>query len=188
MDQSAKWDQAKLRGIVEGDEAFIGGKPKYQKGVKRKRGKGTDNPQIIVVVRRDGEARAAMIADGTAKAIGRKVRDWIDPSATLMTDSFSVYPSIGRGFTQRYAVNHSQKQFADKTTGAHQYGGSLHGPRSSARASASITSFRRSTSTDISPRSPGDGSGASRLASYSTPGAPPDGAIASGSPSRSSPG
>jgi hypothetical protein len=43
----------------------------------------------------------------------------IDPSATIMTDSFSVYPSIGRGFAQHHAINHSHKQFADKATGAH---------------------------------------------------------------------
>jgi hypothetical protein len=30
-----------LTGIVEIDEKFIGGKPRYQKGVKHKRGRGT---------------------------------------------------------------------------------------------------------------------------------------------------
>lgn len=119
MDARDAWAADKLDGIVEVDEAFVGGKPKRRKGVKRKRGKGTGKPQILVAVQRDGQARAATIENGTAKTIGAKVREWVDPSATLMTDSLSVYPSIGRGFAQHHAVNHSQRQFANKATGAH---------------------------------------------------------------------
>jgi hypothetical protein len=32
---------AKLSGVVELDETYIGGKPRYQPGVKNKRGRGT---------------------------------------------------------------------------------------------------------------------------------------------------
>ena len=73
MDAQEVWKQAKLTDIVEVDEAFVGGKPKYQKGVKRKRGKGTDKPQILMVVQRDGQARATTIKNGTAETIGAKV-------------------------------------------------------------------------------------------------------------------
>ena len=31
-----------LRGMVELDEKYVGGKPRYQQGIKHKRGKGTD--------------------------------------------------------------------------------------------------------------------------------------------------
>jgi hypothetical protein len=41
MDPGSELSPA-LRGIVELDEKYIGGKPRYQEGVVHKRGKGTD--------------------------------------------------------------------------------------------------------------------------------------------------
>lgn len=113
------WKQAKLSGIVEVDEAFIGGKPKYRRGVKNKRGKGTKKPQILVAVQRNGEARAIKIKDAKVRTIRPQVKEWIEPSSILMTDSARVYKSIGKSFAAHHAVNHSRKQFVDKATGAH---------------------------------------------------------------------
>ncbi len=51
----------KLAGIVEVDEAFVGGAPKFKKGKKNKRGKGTSKPEVLVAVSREGGARATMM-------------------------------------------------------------------------------------------------------------------------------
>jgi hypothetical protein len=48
-------------GIVELDETSVGGTPKYQKGLKNKRGEGTKKTPVIVEVERVGEARAAVL-------------------------------------------------------------------------------------------------------------------------------
>lgn len=119
MDTREAWKQAKLTGIVEVDEAFVGGKPKYRRGVKNKRGKGTKKPQILVAVQRNGEARAIKIKNAQAKTIHPQVKEWVNPSAVLMTDAARVYKSLGRSFALHHAVNHSRKQFVDKATGAH---------------------------------------------------------------------
>ena len=119
MDTREAWKQAKLTGIVEVDEAFVGGKPKYRRGVKNKRGKGTKKPQILVAVQRNGEARAIKIKDARAKTIHPKVKEWVEPTAVLMTDAARVYRSLGRSFAGHHSVNHSRKQFANKATGAH---------------------------------------------------------------------
>ena len=42
-----------LSGIVELDEKYVGGKPRYQQGVKHKRGKGTDKQRVLVAVERN---------------------------------------------------------------------------------------------------------------------------------------
>jgi transposase-like protein len=80
MDERGKRSSERLTGIVEVDETFVGGKPKYRKGVKNKRGKGTKKPQILVAVQRDGEARATRIENARAKTIHPVVKDWVDPS------------------------------------------------------------------------------------------------------------
>ena len=43
-----------LAGIVELDEKYVGGKPRYEKGIKHKRGKGTEKQGVLVAVERHG--------------------------------------------------------------------------------------------------------------------------------------
>lgn len=38
----------RVSGVVEVDEAFVGGKPKFRHGVKNKRGRGTGKPITLV--------------------------------------------------------------------------------------------------------------------------------------------
>ena len=109
----------RLTGTVEVDEAFIGGKPKYRRGIKNKRGKGTSKPQVLVVVQRGGEARSVLIPDGKTITVKPHVEQWVHPTAILMTDSNRIYRKIGLGFAAHHSVNHSKKIFAHKDTGAH---------------------------------------------------------------------
>jgi hypothetical protein len=51
----------RLSGVVEVDEAFVGGKPKFCHGVKNKRGRGTGKPIALVAAARNGQARAVLI-------------------------------------------------------------------------------------------------------------------------------
>ena len=44
--------QPPLNGIVELDEKHLGGKPRYKKGGKHKRGKGTEKQSVLVAVER----------------------------------------------------------------------------------------------------------------------------------------
>lgn len=119
MDLHGEKTKRRLQGTVEVDEAFVGGAPKFRRGVKNKRGKGTSKPQILVAVERDGEVRATLIPDAKRTTIEPLVQRWIEPSAVLMTDAAKVYRSIGKKFAAHHAVNHTKKQFVDTATGAH---------------------------------------------------------------------
>jgi hypothetical protein len=48
-----------LKGIVELDEKYFGGKPRHEKGVHHRRGKGTTKHCILVEVERHGSVRAS---------------------------------------------------------------------------------------------------------------------------------
>lgn len=110
----------RLTGIVEVDEAFVGGAPKYRKGVKNKRGRGTKKQIVLVAATRTGQARAARVPSGRAVDIRPVLNRWTDPSSTtLMSDRGSTFRAIGRGYQAHHAVKHSAKQFVNTATGAH---------------------------------------------------------------------
>ena len=109
----------RLAGIVEVDEAYVGGKPKRRHGVKNKRGRGTSKPAILVAVSRNGQARATLVPDTKTRTLEPILRGWIEPGATLVSDGNSVYPRITAAFAGHLSVRHNAQQYACPKTGAH---------------------------------------------------------------------
>jgi transposase-like protein len=130
-----------LRGIVELDETYMGGKPRRTnrpeppapiplleepkpepepKPSKRRRaGRGTDKPLAFTAVARGGEVRLTpILSHGTINLIA-PVRRWVDRSATLATDELPAYLAIGRQHVDHIRVNHSADEYArwDRRTG-----------------------------------------------------------------------
>ena len=111
MDPSAE-DSPQLKGIVELDEKYFGGKPRYEKEVQHSHGKATTKQPILVAAERHGLVRAEPV--GSAKAIDLMppVFKLISNDAHLMTDEHRSYQAIGKWFTAHSSVNHSQKEYA----------------------------------------------------------------------------
>lgn len=101
-----------LNGIVELDEKFFGGKPRYQEGVMHKRGKGTDKQAVFVAVQRQGQARSALIESDKSAEIDPLVQQFVDKGAQLMTDENHAYQKIGKKYASHCWVNHRAKEFA----------------------------------------------------------------------------
>lgn len=104
--------QTLLSGIVELDEKYIGGKPRYEKGVTHKRGKGTDKQCVFVAVERHGMVRAAPIESDKASEIAPLVESMVQKDTRLMTDQNPVYDHIAEPYAGHFSVNHSQKEYA----------------------------------------------------------------------------
>ncbi len=96
-----------LKGIVESDETYIGGRIKG-------RGKGPqlDNKTAVVtLVERNGEARSMAVDRVNRDNLATVLQAHVDPSATLMTDQNTVYALPGREFASHQTVDHQRDEY-----------------------------------------------------------------------------
>jgi hypothetical protein len=111
MDTSHEKSPA-VGGVVEIDEKFLGGKPRKQKGVVHKRGKGTKKQGILVMVERQGIVRAELIVNNSIEAIQPHFERHVDRDSYIMTDQNPVYCSISKSYAGHSYVNHGDEEFA----------------------------------------------------------------------------
>ncbi len=113
---------SKLAGIVEVDEAFIGGKkrgdstrydwsPSGRPKPRPVRSHTTDKAPVVSILQRDGQVRSKHFERVTADNLRSMVRDVVDPSAHIMTDSSNVLDAAPMGH-KHSKVNHTIKEYA----------------------------------------------------------------------------
>jgi len=104
---------AKLTGIVECDETYVGGKPRFGTGY-HKPGRGTSKTPVFGMVERGGNIHRRVVANVSGKTLKGAIKECVDKSATIMTDEWPAYRGVGKDFTGgHYFVNHGTKQYAD---------------------------------------------------------------------------
>lgn len=101
-----------LEGVVELDEKYLGGKPRFEHGVKHKRGHGTAKACVATAVERQGAVKACPVASNAVAALRPFVESRVAPSAHLMSDEHHAYTVIGQNFAAHDSVRHGQKEFA----------------------------------------------------------------------------
>jgi transposase-like protein len=105
-------DVPMLKGIVELDEKFIGGKPRHGDGVEHKRGKGSTKSQVMIATERLGPAYCHMIESDGISDIKPLLDLLVNEDAHLMTDKSRTHLSVGGQFAEHSYVNHSAKEYA----------------------------------------------------------------------------
>ena len=136
-------DPALLKGIVEVDETYMGGKPrasnkpqppapiplfeepKAEKPAKtdgrrkRKAGRGTDKPMAFTAVALSGFLRFSSVLSHGTRDFRPLVHAQVDPTAIISTDELPAYIAIGRQQGGHIKVNHSAGEFVrtDERTG-----------------------------------------------------------------------
>ncbi len=104
-----------LSGTVEADETFIGGKWENKSNRVRKayspKGIRAMKTPVFGIVERNGRVRAWKVPDVTAKTLLPKLRNSIDPDATLYTDSATLYTHVNEYFLTHGSVNHSLREY-----------------------------------------------------------------------------
>ena len=111
MDQDH--DGEPLRGEVEADETFVGGKPRAYDRRPREQ-KMADKATVLGMVERGGRARARVIPFSGAGDIRPRVLDGVKAGSTLYSDGFSVYQTMAGTF-DHYWVDHSANEFVRGT-------------------------------------------------------------------------
>jgi transposase-like protein len=81
-----------LRGTVEVDETYVGGKPRPEAGApKPKRGRGTKKTPVVALVERNGRVRAHKIERVDGATLKGAIRANVDRKARIMTDEWAAY-------------------------------------------------------------------------------------------------
>ena len=102
-----------LRGTVEVDETYVGGKPRQRHGQpKSKKGRGTKKVAVVALVERGGKARAHKVERVDAKTLGKAIHENVDHRSTLMTDRFGSYAEAGSRFLGgHHTVDHGKGEY-----------------------------------------------------------------------------
>jgi transposase len=98
-------DTTLLKGEVEADETFIGGKPRVGKPMTRQ--EHLDRKTVVVgAVERGGRVRAS-VAHFRSDAHAY-VREFVLPQSVVYTDEYTGYRGVERGYFHK-RINHSEK-------------------------------------------------------------------------------
>lgn len=99
-----------LKGDVEVDETYVGGKPRF-KGLN-KRGRGTKKTPVMGLVQRDGRVKALTVTDVTKDTLFSTIKNNVHKSSRIITDDFPMYRGLGKEFAGGHEViGHNKKEY-----------------------------------------------------------------------------
>lgn len=109
--------QRKLKGTVEADETYVGGKPRarnmHQPGQAGRRGfRSGDKVPVVALVERGGDVRAWPVGRVTSGTLTAALHENISLDARLITDQLNLYKKPGRAFKGGHeTVRHDVREY-----------------------------------------------------------------------------
>jgi len=100
---------APLKGTVEVDETYLGGKTR--KGIK---GRGSERKTpVVALVERNGRVRSKPVAKVNAKNLKGAIREYVHRDSRIITDEWRAYIGIGFEFRGGHeVVNHGSGEYS----------------------------------------------------------------------------
>ena len=105
-----------LKGIIETDETFVGGKPRYPQRDARgnvKKGMIPGRKAVVLgAIERGGDAQLRVAGDRSHRTVHAFLGDYVsDEALAVYTDEWKSYRGIGDENTTHERVNHSAKEY-----------------------------------------------------------------------------
>ena len=100
-----------LTGIVELDDKYVGGKPRYQENVANKRGRGTHKQCVLIAVQRQGSVKSSLLSGPKITDISPLMESFINKEAHLMSDNLHAFKRIGKDYAAHDSVCHSAREY-----------------------------------------------------------------------------
>ncbi len=104
-----------LKGTVEVDETYIGGKARNMHRARREQviqGRGTvGKVPVFSMVERGGEVRSQVLGVIDGESVRQPLKENVDAKATLNTDTSPVYNSVGKEFATHETVDHAREEY-----------------------------------------------------------------------------
>lgn len=97
-----------LKGVVEADETFVGGKGDRSTKLSRQ-------TPVMALIEQDGQMRTRVLPNVSQKNIGNALRDCVSKDAVLCTDEHLGYRGPGKQFKAHHTVVHSKNEYILKT-------------------------------------------------------------------------
>jgi transposase-like protein len=101
------WAEPKLKGTVEVDETYVGGKGDRTTKASRK-------VPVVALIERGGIARVKVIASVTQKNLGQVLNECVDKGATVNTDEHGGYHQPLKQWKAHHKVCHSKSEYERK--------------------------------------------------------------------------
>jgi hypothetical protein len=108
MTQSPMAEALKLKGTVEVDETYVGGREKGRRGMP---GPDSKKTPVLALVERGGNVRSFPLERATLTNIKPILEQHVDKQSHLVTDESAVYYMMKPAFSKHSTVNHGKKEY-----------------------------------------------------------------------------
>lgn len=108
---------AMLTGVVEVDETYVGGKPRYRQSKDFGTpitGRGTKKAPVAALVQRDGGVVCKPVERVNAASLKGAIREHVSRDAVIVTDQYPSYVGLKKEFKAHHRINHEFRHYSRK--------------------------------------------------------------------------